>query len=776
MFSETITKPSSTTTTTTTTTAAAAAATTTATTTKMTPTETTIEVAEAEAKANVLAETATETTAASQPSILRNILFRNVLPTDLPAIYKLEKASYPKDEAASKSQIQYRQHHAAPFFRCAVYLPSQEDEEESPWMLDDLDTVEEGEPEGSLPTSENNNNNNYDDIHSDETVAPIVSKLPPRSTRGNSFNEMGVIIGFITATRCSSFTAKSMSTHDSSGALLAIHSIVVQKEYRHLGVGKAMVKDYLDLINTYMEEKMANNATSIINGRLIEKIVLLSKINNLPFYIKLGFQVLGKSQIEHGSEDWYDCAQPIPVVEAYQKKRRKQQESVKRNGSIGNSLCWIIDSFAIPIHLSSYNGNSDISMNESSKNLSNTSPPVISYKRGSGNPAAVVMVPHPSPMTKNINHSHHRSYSNSSIANSENGDKVISDESNAFCNFDPISEDNITWMKNIAKEFNLSETAFIWKYSHNETVRKGLTLEDLNNVVESKIEDEQSVGGDIHYNIRFYTGNGTEVDLCGHATLAASSVIFQRLGKEVKNSVEGITFHANKDVILKAKRNQIGNASNNLRNNITNAGTTRPGFTIYNNQPMNIVMEFPTRILNEFENGSPQYNSVISMLNNSLFQYPNDDGENVLKIQDHVKFVGVDDHVDDLLIELSSEAFANIPRYSEDINFKPMLDLEVYNRGIILCCEMSEDYRMYGETADFMSRFFGPKVGIEEDPVTGSAHCVLGPYFSNKLGKEKIVGAQKSLRGGIVECELIDENLILIAGTAVTTMSGNLFM
>merc|ERR1712127_1151252 len=88
---------------------------------------------------------------------------------------------------------------------------------------------------------------------------------------------------------------------------------------------------------------------------------------------------------------------------------------------------------------------------------------------------------------------------------------------------------------------------------------------------------------------------------------------------------------------------------------------------------------------------------------------------------------------------------------------------------------------------DFMSRFFGPKVGIEEDPVTGSAHCTLGPYFSKKIGKDIVIGSQKSQRGGIVECELksnteyigstdeVDKTLT-ITGTAVTTMSGTLYI
>ena len=79
---------------------------------------------------------------------------------------------------------------------------------------------------------------------------------------------------------------------------------------------------------------------------------------------------------------------------------------------------------------------------------------------------------------------------------------------------------------------------------------------------------------------------------------------------------------------------------------------------------------------------------------------------------------------------------------------------------------------------DFLSRFFAPKAGIDEDPVTGSAHCALAPYFCAKLGRTKVVGKQMSRRGGIVECEMVEEDAscVKLTGTAVTTMSGTLWI
>ena len=62
---------------------------------------------------------------------------------------------------------------------------------------------------------------------------------------------------------------------------------------------------------------------------------------------------------------------------------------------------------------------------------------------------------------------------------------------------------------------------------------------------------------------------------------------------------------------------------------------------------------------------------------------------------------------------------------------------------------------------DFVSRFFAPAVGIDEDPVTGSAHCLLAPYWSARLGKSKMVGYQASPRGGTVHVELRGQRVTL---------------
>ena len=74
---------------------------------------------------------------------------------------------------------------------------------------------------------------------------------------------------------------------------------------------------------------------------------------------------------------------------------------------------------------------------------------------------------------------------------------------------------------------------------------------------------------------------------------------------------------------------------------------------------------------------------------------------------------------------------------------------------------------------DFVSRFFGPSVGIDEDPVTGSAHCALAPYWSGRLGRDELTGFQASARGGIVRVRLAGDRAKLL-GQAVTVLRGEL--
>ena len=78
-----------------------------------------------------------------------------------------------------------------------------------------------------------------------------------------------------------------------------------------------------------------------------------------------------------------------------------------------------------------------------------------------------------------------------------------------------------------------------------------------------------------------------------------------------------------------------------------------------------------------------------------------------------------------------------------------------------------------GEDVDFVSRFFAPRAGINEDPVTGSSHSTLVPYWSKKLGKNKLTALQLSERGGKLFCEDLGDK-VKIAGNAVTYLTGEI--
>ena len=78
-----------------------------------------------------------------------------------------------------------------------------------------------------------------------------------------------------------------------------------------------------------------------------------------------------------------------------------------------------------------------------------------------------------------------------------------------------------------------------------------------------------------------------------------------------------------------------------------------------------------------------------------------------------------------------------------------------------------------GDGVDFVSRYFAPSYGVPEDPVTGSAHCALTPYWSQRLGKTSLRARQLSQRGGEVFCEIAGDRVVL-KGNAVLTLKGTI--
>jgi PhzF family phenazine biosynthesis protein len=115
----------------------------------------------------------------------------------------------------------------------------------------------------------------------------------------------------------------------------------------------------------------------------------------------------------------------------------------------------------------------------------------------------------------------------------------------------------------------------------------------------------------------------------------------------------------------------------------------------------------------------------------------------------------------DYLVEVDSEA--TVRALTPDFGKLAQIPM----RGVIVTS------RSVTPQYDFVSRFFGPAVGINEDPVTGSAHSALTPYWADKLGKQEMLAFQASTRGGVLRVRLAGERVI-IGGQAVTTLRGEL--
>lgn len=240
----------------------------------------------------------------------------------------------------------------------------------------------------------------------------------------------------------------------------------------------------------------------------------------------------------------------------------------------------------------------------------------------------------------------------------------------AVCVMEKPAEES--WMQSVANEMNLSETAFL----HPE--KDG-------------------------YRLRWFTPT-TEVDLCGHATLASAHVLFED-GHVAKGS--DITFH------------------------------TRSGALGARQSEGKIELKFPTTPAKEV-------NAPEKLLK-------------ALGIQ--ALWTGQTTH--DFLIEVDSEETLRgvAPNFAELVKFD--------TRGVIVTSASQTD------KYDFLSRYFAPAFGINEDPVTGSIHCALGKYWSQKLGKTSLNAYQASSRGGEISVTVAGEQTILV-GAAVTVMRGEL--
>src|SRR5262249_37437906 len=115
----------------------------------------------------------------------------------------------------------------------------------------------------------------------------------------------------------------------------------------------------------------------------------------------------------------------------------------------------------------------------------------------------------------------------------------------------------------------------------------------------------------------------------------------------------------------------------------------------------------------------------------------------------------------DYLVEVDSET--SLRSLIPNLNLLKKIPV----RGIIVTAPASSS------EYDFVSRFFAPTIGINEDPVTGSAHCCLAPYWATRLGKKELLGYQASRRGGVVRVTA-ESDRVVIAGQAITIYTGEI--
>lgn len=233
----------------------------------------------------------------------------------------------------------------------------------------------------------------------------------------------------------------------------------------------------------------------------------------------------------------------------------------------------------------------------------------------------------------------------------------------AVCLLDVPADE--TWMKQVAREMNLSETAFL-----------------------HPIE-----GG---WSLRWLTP-AMEVKLCGHATLASAFALWET---GVLQSDEEARFH------------------------------TLSGWLTCTREGDWIAMDFPTKLCEPCL--APE--GLAKALGCELLSC----GLNGM----------------DYLVEVADETTLR----SLKPNFSALATLPV--RGVIATC------RSESTEFDFVSRFFAPAAGVNEDPVTGSAHCALGPYWQAKLGPSNFTAFQASERGGIVKLSVRGDR-VLLRGQAV---------
>lgn len=240
------------------------------------------------------------------------------------------------------------------------------------------------------------------------------------------------------------------------------------------------------------------------------------------------------------------------------------------------------------------------------------------------------------------------------------------------------------WMRSVAADMNQSETCFVWPLTDNDKAEWGL---------------------------RWFTPI-TEIELCGHATLASAHVLWSTGLVDEDKEVRFFTPYAKHYLQCALDKDNSADSSA-------------------------IRMSFPAR--------STEPAKIPDGLVGALGASPTDCGR-------------CDNG--SLLLQFST---------AEEIrSMRPdFRKLQKCTEDVVIVTALSDQVGM-----DVISRFFAPGKGLDEDPVTGSAHCIIGPWWSKPLKQQKMVCYQASKRGGVLNLELRDDR-VYISGKAVTVLQGD---
>lgn len=305
---------------------------------------------------------------ASTGGIISRLKFRTVQPVDIPRCHQLEQSSYPPEDQASKSTLQHRQHHAAPFFRCVLLKKQSEVLQDD--VLAGLNLNNSKEGEGDDLTRQSSNDEACHHVH---------------------HSNHNHLIGYVCGTRCHDFapaTQLKTSTsstledkerinhdnvtypypmrHEPSGPYLAIHSLVVQPEYRNQGVARSLLENYIKSIETFnatadSAKPTITHSGSVLKDKVqkrpskIEKLILVTKSSLMDFFVSMGFRwratiLLGTSSVYELEREVASSLPPIPPTSPVVATALKCAIPFfhQHTNSSMEQDCYLVDSFANP--------------------------------------------------------------------------------------------------------------------------------------------------------------------------------------------------------------------------------------------------------------------------------------------------------------------------------------------------------------------------------------------------------------------------------------------